>query len=182
MQSTGQPFIGDSAYRSTYVDFSQGGVWHEKRPVYPIYTMPFNTASTYQEVYKDKGAMGEQEMKEARNKRRELMKRMRKGNVLHQDMPFDGMTTAKQFHEAKKPWEKAKMIDPWNQKVKTFTNSKQFESTTQKEYKFKKRHACEVEELRQFLKKTGNLAYGRAVKPEMVETFRSWKQQEGQVA
>ncbi len=42
--------------------------------------MSFNTASTYNDVYvSPKGAMSDEEMRAARDKRRELMDRMKKG-------------------------------------------------------------------------------------------------------
>jgi hypothetical protein len=43
----GQPFLGDSCYRKTFVDLSAGGVHVEKNPVYPFYSLPFKGNSSY---------------------------------------------------------------------------------------------------------------------------------------
>lgn len=47
----GQPFLGNSYYRNNFVDFSAGGVHVEKRPIYPVYQLPFNGVSSYRNEF-----------------------------------------------------------------------------------------------------------------------------------
>jgi len=47
-----QPFISNSSYKKNFVDFSQGGVTHvERRPVLPVYQLPFKGNSSYQKTF-----------------------------------------------------------------------------------------------------------------------------------
>lgn len=73
----GQPWMGNTAYRVNHVDFSAGGVYHERRPNYPFYSLPFKGDSSYQNTYiNDKLA---EDTEYEKNLKKDMKVRMRKG-------------------------------------------------------------------------------------------------------
>jgi hypothetical protein len=59
----GQPFLGNSQFRAQFVDLSAGGANIEKRPIYPVYQLPFKGKSSYQKTFNsdDSKAVKEEE-------------------------------------------------------------------------------------------------------------------------
>ena len=55
-------FYQNSTYRTNHINLHVDGQYHEKNPIYPIYSMPFKDKSSYQKTYNDiKGKMKEEQ-------------------------------------------------------------------------------------------------------------------------
>ena len=70
----GSPFLGNSQYRHNFIGFGGGSTYHEKRPWYPIYSLPFNGDSSYRKNFLPM-AQKEEEMDYERNLKMELRTR-----------------------------------------------------------------------------------------------------------
>lgn len=116
-------FHQNSSYRTNFRGLTVDGVYHEKNPIFPVYSMPFKDASSYQKTFN----LAVQPIKEERefdhNMVEDLKKRCKQGyylyllnhyfsRVLYQDMPFEPTTTTKSTIGFGRPYDKATLCPP----------------------------------------------------------------------
>lgn len=87
-----------------------------------------------------------------KNYKTEFKSKMKKGNVLYQDMPFIDKTTSKQTFKKINSYDKTSLCPPPLEVVTTFTMPDHFLSIKKMDYDYKIRPKCEVEEIRKGIK------------------------------
>lgn len=75
----GALFLGNSAYRTNYVDLSLGGTNIERRPNFPVYQLPFKGTSSYQKTYNGNEKLVVQEEEYEKLLKKQLKDKMKKG-------------------------------------------------------------------------------------------------------
>eukprot|EP00347_Sterkiella_histriomuscorum_P009794 403339867 len=142
-------FHQNSSYRTNFRGLHIDGVYHEKNPVYPVYSMPFKDKSSYQKTFNALQIPVDENREYDRTLVADLRKRAKEGRVLCQDMPFQSTTTNRVNFSATKPYDKAVLCPPPVDTVKTFTKPElTFMSMKQQDYVAKLKPKCEINQLK----------------------------------